>query len=100
MLSESPANRLDPEEILMGINETDHHRAGRSSSAAKKAEAAFRISLALRSSAISLRSLRFSAAISLVGPGVSPWSMAACLCHFRRVSGPMPRRSPMFRHAV
>src|SRR3954465_13281331 len=47
--------------VLVLGDEPDHRFAGRSSSAAKKAEAAFKISFARRSSATSLRSALFSA---------------------------------------
>ncbi|RZL21006.1 MAG: hypothetical protein EOP31_30115 [Rhodococcus sp. (in: high G+C Gram-positive bacteria)] len=49
----------------------------RSSSAAKKTDADFRISLARLSSRFSARRLRISAAISLVTPGRSPASVCA-----------------------
>ena len=59
---------------------------GRSSSAAKKAEAAFRISLARRSSVTSLRRALISAISSLVLPGLTSPSISACRNHFRNDS--------------
>src|SRR6476619_5691851 len=49
--------------VLVFGDEPDHRLPGRSSSAPKKIAAAFKISLARRSSAISLRSALFSSAI-------------------------------------
>jgi hypothetical protein len=64
---------------------------GRPGSAAKKAEAALRISLARRSSRTSARSLRSSADSSLVTPGRVPPSTSACRTHLRSVSAlPIP----------
>jgi hypothetical protein len=53
---------------LVCVDELHDHRCGRSSSAAKKLEAALRIALARRSSAFSRRSRLISAASSLVTP--------------------------------
>ena len=83
--------------ILVLVNIANHHRAGRSSSAAKKADAVRRISFVRLSSAFSLRRRLFSAAMSLVIPGSVPASMLACLRHLRKVSGPMLRRVPISR---
>jgi hypothetical protein len=66
-LSELGAHRLDPESVLVLVDETDDYRSGRSSSAAKKIEAAFSISFARRNSRFSARSLRTSADSSLAG---------------------------------
>ncbi|MCT2297108.1 hypothetical protein M3F57_13400, partial [Brachybacterium muris] len=44
--TEDAADGLDPELIAMHVDERDHFVVGRSSSAAKNAEAAFRISFA------------------------------------------------------
>jgi hypothetical protein len=60
---------FDPETLLVFVDEPDQNRCGRSSSAAKKAEAALRISFARRSSRTSARNLRSSADSSLVIPG-------------------------------
>jgi hypothetical protein len=69
------ADELDSELIAMSIDVGDHFVAGRSSSAAKNADADFRISLALRNSAFSRLSLRISACSELVTPGRSPASI-------------------------
>ena len=63
---------------------------GRSSSAAKKAEAVFRISLARRSSAFSRLSLLISALTSLVVVNSLPVSSAALLHQRVRVLAEMP----------
>ena len=68
------ADELDPELIAMGIDVGDHFVAGRSSSAAKNADADFKISLALRKSATSRLRRRISACSELVVPGRSPAS--------------------------
>jgi hypothetical protein len=59
----------------------------RSSAVAKKAEAAFKIELARRSSATSRLRRLISADSSLVIPGRSPWSTSARRTHWRTVSG-------------
>ncbi len=61
---------LDSKLVFVLINEGDDHFDGRSSSAAKKAEARRRISLALLASANSARSLRFSVSKSIDSAGV------------------------------
>ena len=65
-----PHDRLDAELLAVVVDEGDDYRCGRSSSAAKKAEARFRISLARRDSANSARSRRFSASRSRDSPTV------------------------------
>ncbi len=47
------ADRLDPVLVPVGVDELDDHRCGRSSSAAKKADALFRIAFARRNSRFS-----------------------------------------------
>jgi hypothetical protein len=72
-------------------NEPNHRLPGRSSSAPKKIPAAFKISLARRNSAISLRNALFSSAICDVTPGRRPESTSERRIHVRNVSGvPIP----------
>lgn len=52
-LGEDGADRLDTPAITVIVDERDNHLRGRSSSAAKKADAAFKMSFARRSSAFS-----------------------------------------------
>lgn len=59
MLTEHPADRLDPEPSPVSIDERDHHGKRGSSSRAKKLDAANKISLARFSS-------RFSRSNSLI----------------------------------
>src|SRR5690606_36732410 len=70
----------------MRIDEGDHFVAGRASSAAKNADADFKISLALRNSAFSRLSLRMSASSVLVLPGRCPASISALRRHRRTES--------------
>src|SRR5262249_22114350 len=87
------ADRLDPEPGLVLADKAHERCCGRSSSAAKKADAALRISLARRSSRTSARSLRTSADSSLLTPGRWPASTSAWRYHLRSVSAdPMPSR--------
>ncbi|MCK5756271.1 MAG: hypothetical protein KAH46_26550, partial [Mycobacterium sp.] len=80
MLGEHGADRLDtPSQatiiaVLVVGDERDYRFAGRSSSAAKKAEAAFNISFARRNSAFSRLSFLISACASVVTPGRWPTS--------------------------
>src|ERR1700712_1493288 len=67
-------NRLDPEPLLMLIDELDNQRCGRSSFAAKKTDAAFNISFARRNSRFSAFSFRTSNDSADVTPGRSPAS--------------------------
>src|SRR5699024_9928645 len=62
---------LDSELVAIVVDEGDDHFDGRSSSAAKKADALFRISLALFASANSARNRRFSASRSTDSAGVA-----------------------------
>src|SRR6476660_5423500 len=77
--------------VLVFGDEPDHHLPGRSSSAPKKIAAAFKISLARRSSAISFPSALFSSAICEVTPGRWPVSTSERRIQVRNVSGvPIP----------
>lgn len=65
VLGEHSADRGDPEPILVSVDVINDHRSRRSTSAAAKhADAVFKISLALRNSAFSLRSAANSASCS------------------------------------
>src|ERR687898_2161785 len=77
---------------VVGADELHDQWEGRSSSAAKKLEAAFRIALARRSSAFSRFSRLSSADSSVVTPGRPPLSTSACRTHLRTVS-PLPTPS-------
>src|SRR5690625_4489031 len=90
---QSDTDRLDPELIAIQIDVSDHLVVGRSSSAAKKADAVFKISLALRSSAFSFFKRRISACSSLLTPGRLPASTSARMNQRRNVSntGTKPR---------
>src|SRR5690606_31246724 len=81
-----PADRLDPEHLLERVDERYERLCGRSSSAAKKAEAAFKISFARRSSATSARSRLISSASAVVVPGRWPASISARRTQVRTVS--------------
>src|SRR6266545_2752911 len=84
------ADRLDPEPVLVGVDVGDHLLGRRSSSAAKKAEALLRISLARRSSRFSRsRAFRRSRS-SVVRPGRRPSSVSARRTHLRSVSEETP----------
>src|SRR6185295_1967477 len=77
--------------VLVFGDEPDHRLPGRSSSAPKKIAAAFKISLARRSSAISLRSALFSSAICGVTPRRWPVSTSERRIQVSNVSGvPIP----------
>src|SRR4051794_38441655 len=93
--------------VLVLGDEPGHRFSGRSSSAAKKAEAAFKMAFARRSSAFSRFNRLISAESSDVTPGLAPASTSACRHHFRTVSavptpsssGPEPSRpSPTRAH--
>lgn len=71
---EDSADRLDPEHLPVLVDKRYERFDGRSSSAAKKAEAALRISFALRSSAFSAFSRLISATSSEGTPGRWPAS--------------------------
>src|SRR5699024_8946024 len=69
VLTQHPADRLGPETLLMSADECHYFFDWRSSSAPKKADADFKISLARRNSLFS-RSRRFiRSRLSLLSPG-------------------------------
>ncbi|WP_329452867.1 caspase family protein [Streptomyces sp. NBC_01724] len=78
-LGEDVADRLDAEQVLVLVDVGDLHRSGRSSSAAKNAEAVFRIAFARRSSFTSRSSSAIRAASALVVPATMPSSVSARL---------------------
>src|SRR5690606_6921576 len=80
------ADGLDPETMLHRVDESDHLVVGRSSSAAKNADAAFRISFARRSSAFSFFNRFNSACSTEVIPGRAPESISDVRRHFRNAS--------------
>ena len=101
MLAQHPADRLDPEAGPIGVDVGDDQRSRRSSyAAAKNAEAVFRISLARRSSAFSLRKAASSAAVSVVVPGLVPESSSARSAQPRSVAGLTSSSSPTRREAA
>ena len=94
VLAEHPADRLDPEPFLLLADEPHERPSGRSSSAAKKADAAFRISFARRSSATSRFSVLICSFSPVVIPGRVPASTSARRTHLRSVSAdPTPSRA-------
>src|ERR1051326_6815593 len=89
------ADRLDSPALSVSANELHDFLGSRgSSSAAKKAEAAFRISLARRSSRTSRSSSAIRCCSAVVTPGRFPLSISACLTQLRSDSGPIPTVSP------
>jgi hypothetical protein len=88
-----PADRLDPEFLTVRIHDPAHLLGCGSSSRATKAEAAFKISFALRSSLLSRSSSLIRCASALVMPGRSPSSTSALRTHLRSVSEPTPNFS-------
>ena len=76
-LGEGGADRLDPELLLVLVDVRDQRVEGRSSSAAKKAEADVKISLARRSSATCFFRSRISAISCVVLPCRTPPSPSA-----------------------
>ena len=85
----------------MHADEVHDQREGRSSSAPKKAAAAFKMPFARFSSATSRLSRRVSADSSLVTPGREPSSTSARRTHLRTVSGvPTPSNSDTFAIAA
>ena len=77
---------LDPELGAVVVDESHDYLCGRSHSAAKKAEAFLRISLARVASASSARSLRFSVSRSIDSAGVSVPDCLWVRTQTRRVS--------------
>lgn len=87
--TQSTAGWLDPETVTVFVDEPDHLVVGRSSSLAKKAEAALRISLARRASASSrLRRLFCSSKDSATGVGATSGTYRSH--HNRKASSPTP----------
>src|SRR5690606_28754230 len=84
------ADRLDSELVTMAVDVIDDHFDGRSSSAAKKAEADLRIAFARRSSRTSCSSAFTLSASAELTPGFAPSSMSACLTQPRTDSTPYP----------
>src|SRR5207344_3311700 len=85
------ADRLDPVESTVGVDERHHHFGRRSSSAwAKKADALRRISFARFSSRFSRSSSLSRSRSVLVTPARRPWSRSACRTHLRSVSAVHP----------
>ena len=89
-----------PKRSRNASDEPDHLVVGRSSSAAKNADAAFRISFARRSSAFSFFSRLISALSSEVTPGRAPESTSDWRRHLRSVSVPTPSREATWRIAA
>lgn len=67
-----PAHPLDPELVLIIINELDYLLCGRSSSAAKKAGAALKIAFVHRSSRFSRSNSTIRTSSSVVTTGPAP----------------------------
>ena len=86
---DAPSQAAAVAAALVVADKRHDHRLGRSSSAAKKADAAFKIALARFNSAFSRRSRFTSADSSVLVPGRAPASTSACRTHFRTVS-PLP----------
>ena len=108
MLSKHDTDRLDtPSQavgfptVLMLLDKVHDYIPGRSSSAARKADAALRIELARRSSAFSRFSFLTSADSSLDIPTRVPASTSACWTQLRIVSPvPTPNSSAIFSTAA
>ena len=83
-------DRLDPELTSVDVNEVHHHLCGRSSSAARKADAERRIAFARRDSRTSCSNALIFARSSLAAPGTAPWSMSAWRTQARAGSTPLP----------
>ena len=100
-LGQGGADRLDtpPQPVTLTpvgvlVDELRDQREGRSSSAAKKADAAFRMALARLRSAFSRFNRRTSKDSSVAVPGRSPPSTCPCRTQLRTVSGvPTPSSS-------
>src|SRR5699024_4955269 len=90
-------DRFDSEFVLMLVDELDDYFEGRSSSAAKTAEADFKIWLARRSSRFSFSRSLIRWASAVVVPGRSPVSTWSWLTQDRNVSGFTPSWSPIRR---
>src|SRR5690606_24554337 len=93
-LAQDPADRLDTaQRFPMFVDELDYFGSRGSSSRAKKAEAAFKISLARRSSRFSRSSSTIRCASTVVVPGRLPASISLCRTQLRSVSRLTPNRS-------
>ena len=91
---DSPTQTAGLPAVCVAADELRDQWDGRSSSAAKKADAALRIALTRLSSAFSRRNLRTSADSSDDTPERLPASTSACRTHLRTVSGvPTPSSS-------
>jgi hypothetical protein len=87
VLGERSADRLDAAEAVPVLVDERYERVcGRSSSAAKKDAAAFKMSFARFSSAISFFIALICADSSVVVPGRLPESISSRFTQFRRVS--------------
>ncbi len=98
MLGEHAADRLDPEQVTVIIDERDHHGSRGSSSRAKNEDAANRISFARLSSLTSASRALILAASPEVTPGRSPASIEACFAQPRNVSEFTPVHCPDTHH--
>jgi hypothetical protein len=88
---QQPADRLDPVDVAVIVDERDHGLDRRSSSAiAKYADAFRRISFACRSSRTSRSKALMRSRSSLVGPARTPWSRSDWRTQPRSVSGVHP----------
>ncbi len=83
-----PADRLDTPALLMRLDEPHGFGKRESSSRAKKADAAFRISLVRRNSRFSRSSARIRSRSALVTPGRWYWSTSSRRSHNRSASVP------------
>src|SRR5207342_3961246 len=85
-LGEHRADQLDPVVVAICGGELHQYRGGRSSSAAKKADADFKISFARRNSAFSFFNTLICSCSAVVRPGRCPASTSARRIHVRSVS--------------
>src|SRR5438874_390248 len=93
-LAQHPADRFDTAEPApMFVDECDYLGSRGSNSRAKKAEAAFRISLARLSSRTSRSNSAIRCESTVDVPGRLPPSISACLTQLRSVSRLIPNRS-------
>ncbi len=104
MLGQHGADRLDTPPQTTGLtpisvspDEVHNQPCGRSSSAAKKAEAAFRIEFARFNSAFSRFSRRTCSDSSLLSPARAPASTSPWRTHCRTVSPELTPNSPAIR---
>lgn len=90
--SAPPARELDPEVAALCVHIPDYLEEGRSSSAAKKANAVPKISFARFNSVTSFLSRRISAFYDPLTPGRGPAMTSAWRTYLRSFSGPTPNR--------